>query len=397
MTAPLDGIRIIDQTQALAGPYCAMILGDLGADVIKIERPGAGDQSRTWGPPFVGTESTYYLSVNRNKRGMALNITHPLGREVLYKLVDDSDVFMTNIATNASLKKYGLDFDTLHARNRRLIYASISGYGRVGPRADQFGYDLVSQGESGLMSITGHPQMGPMRFPTPIADMTCGMFTAIGILAAIEARRKSGEGQLLDMSLQEGQMTWLENYAGAYFATNEDPQQHGNRHPQIAPYEPVQAGDGRWFILGVGSDNTWRKFCQAAGLDSLAEDPRFLTNADRVRHYEALMPYVREALQRHSADDWLRRLRDAEVPVGKINTVAEALSDPHLLERHFIVEIVHPTLGALKSLATPVHMNATPLRYDRHPPLLGEHTDEILSELGYETAQIQTLRDEGVI
>ncbi|MBL8134100.1 MAG: CoA transferase [Anaerolineae bacterium] len=397
MTPPLDGIRVIDQTQALAGPYCAMILGDLGAEVIKIERPGSGDQSRTWGPPFVGGESTYYLAVNRNKRSMTLNVTHPIGKEVLYRLVDGGDVFMTNIATNASLKRYGLDYDALHARNVRLIYASISGYGRVGSRADQFGYDLVSQAESGVMSITGHPGEGPMRFPTPIADMTCGLFTAIGILAALEHRRKTGEGQMLDMSLQEGQMTWLENYAGAYFATGENPQQYGNRHPQIAPYEPLQAGDGRWFVLGVGSDNTWQKFCAVAGLEVLAHDSRFSSNADRVRNYDALMPYVREVLQRHSADEWLQILRDADVPVGKINTVAEALADSHLLERNFIVELEHPELGTLKSLATPVHMSASPLRYERHPPTLGEQTDEILHELNYSREQIQDMRAWGVV
>ncbi|MBL8163813.1 MAG: CoA transferase [Anaerolineae bacterium] len=397
MGAPLEGIRIVDQTQALAGPYCAMILGDLGAEIIKIERPGTGDQSRTWGPPFIGSESTYYLAVNRNKRSLTLNITHPTGRDLLYKLIDSSDVFMTNIATNASLFKYGLDYETLRQRNNRLIYASISGYGRMGSRADEFGYDLVAQAESGIMSITGHAGTGPMRFPTPIADMTCGMFTAIGILAALEARHKSGQGQMLDMSLQEGHMTWLENYAGAYFATGENPQQHGNRHPQIAPYEPMQAGDGRWFILGVGSDNTWRKFCAVAGLDALADDPRFATNADRVRNYDALMPPVRDALRQYGADEWMQRLRDADVPVGKINTVAEALADPHLLERGFIVELAHPDLGILKSLATPVHMSDTPLRYDRHPPRLGEHSEELLLELGYAADDIARMREQGVI
>ncbi len=397
MTAPLCGLKVIDQTQALAGPYCAMMLGDLGADVIKIERPGVGDQSRTWGPPFIGTESTYYLAVNRNKRGMALNITAPAGREILNKLLDGADVFMTNIATVASLKKYGLDYETLRARNPRLIYASISGYGRVGPRADQFGYDLVSQGESGVMAITGTPDGGPMRFPTPIADMTCGLFTLIGILAALEARHTTGLGQMLDMSLQEGQMTWLENYAGAYFATGGEPQQFGNRHPQIAPYEPVQAKDGKWFILGVGSDNTWRKFCEVAGLERLSNDTRFATNAGRVDHYSILMPQVRAVIQRRTADEWLEMLRVADVPVGKINSVSEALADPQLAARNFIIELEHPLLGMLRSLATPIQMSRTALRYDRHPPGLGEHTQEILTELGYSREQLQALSQDGVI
>jgi crotonobetainyl-CoA:carnitine CoA-transferase CaiB-like acyl-CoA transferase len=397
MTAPLAGLKVIDQTQALAGPYCSMMLGDLGADVIKIERPGVGDQSRTWGPPFLGSDSTYYLAVNRNKRGMTLNITDPAGREILYSLIDSADVFMTNLATVASLKKYGLDYETLNERNPRLIYASISGYGRVGPRADQFGYDLVAQGESGVMAVTGAPGAGPMRFPTPIADMTCGLFTLIGILAALEARHRTGVGQMLDMSLQEGHMTWLENYAGAYFATGEEPQQHGNRHPQIAPYEPVEAKDGQWFILGVGSDNTWRKFCEVTGLEDLGNDARYATNAGRVAHYDELMARVRAVIQQRTADEWLEILRAANVPVGKINSVSEALSDPQLSARKFIVELEHPSLGLLRSLATPISMSMTALAYNRHPPSLGEHTHEILTELGYSEEQIQMFQREGVI
>jgi crotonobetainyl-CoA:carnitine CoA-transferase CaiB-like acyl-CoA transferase len=397
MTAPLAGLKVIDQTQALAGPYCSMMLGDLGADVIKIERPGVGDQSRTWGPPFLGSDSTYYLAVNRNKRGMTLNITDPAGREILYSLIDSAAVFMTNLATVASLKKYGLDYETLNERNPRLIYASISGYGRVGPRADQFGYDLVAQGESGVMAVTGAPGAGPMRFPTPIADMTCGLFTLIGILAALEARHRTGVGQMLDMSLQEGHMTWLENYAGAYFATGEEPQQHGNRHPQIAPYEPVEAKDGQWFILGVGSDNTWRKFCEVTGLEDLGNDARYATNAGRVAHYDELMALVRAVIQQRTADEWLEILRAANVPVGKINSVSEALSDPQLSARKFIVELEHPSLGLLRSLATPISMSMTALAYNRHPPSLGEHTHEILTELGYSEEQIQMFQREGVI
>ena len=397
MMKALEGIRVIDQTQALAGPYCSMMLGDMGADVIKIERPGIGDQSRTWGPPFIDTESTYYLAVNRNKRGITLNIASPEGREILYKLIDSADVFMTNIATVASLKKNGLDYETLSRRNPRLIYASISGYGRTGPRADQFGYDLVSQAESGLMSITGSPEDGPMRFPTPIADMTCGLFTLIGILAALETRHRTGIGQMLDMSLQEGQMTWLENYAGSYFATGEEPRQYGNRHPQIAPYEPVQAADGKWFILGLGSDNTWRKFCEVAGLEKLINDPRFTTNANRVSNYDDLMAYVRQTIITHTADEWLEILRAADVPVGKINSVSEALADPHLTARNFIVELNHPKLGLLRSLATPIHMMATPLQYEKHPPLLGEHNLEVLKELGYSSNQVDGFREAGII
>ncbi len=395
--APLSGIKVVDQTQALAGPYCTMILGDLGADVIKIERPGVGDQSRYWAPPYIGDQGCYYLAVNRNKRGIALNIRADAGREIIHKLVADADVFLTNLATTASLKRYGIDYETLSALNQKLIYASISGYGRTGPRAGQPGYDLVSQAESGTMALTGEVDGAPMRFPTPIADMTCGLFTVIGILSALHARQSSGVGQFIDMSLQEGQMTWLENYAGEYFADGQDPPRRGNQHPQVVPYEAVQASDGDWFILGVGSDNVWGAFCRHVGRDDLAADPRFSSNADRIANYEALLPTVREIIRGKPCDQWLRELREAGVPCGRINTVAEALTDPHIIERGFIVELEHPALGIVKSLATPVHMSDTPLSYRRHPPRLGEHSDEVAAELGYSPDHIAQLRADGVL
>ena len=395
--APLSGIKVIDQTQALAGPYCTMILGDLGADVIKIERPGVGDQSRHWAPPYIGDQGCYYLAVNRNKRGIALNIRADAGREIIHKLVADADVFLTNLATTASLQRYGIDYETLSALNQGLIYASISGYGRSGPRAGQPGYDLVSQAESGTMALTGEVDGAPMRFPTPIADMTCGLFTVIGILSALHARQSSGVGQFIDMSLQEGQMTWLENYAGEYFADGADPPRRGNKHPQVVPYEAVQASDGDWFILGVGSDNVWAAFCRHVGREDLAADPRFASNADRIANYEALLPAVREIIRAKPCDQWLTELRAAGVPCGRINTVAEALTDPHVIERGFIVELEHPALGIVKSLATPVHLSDTPLNYRRHPPRLGEHSDEVAAELGYSAADIAGLRADGVL
>ena len=395
--APLAGIRVIDQTQALAGPYCAMMLGDLGADVIKIERPGVGDQSRQWGPPYIQDQSTYYLAVNRNKRGIALDISKDAGREILHGLVKSADIFISNIATRASLKKYQIDYDSLNAINSRLIYASISGYGRTGPRADQPGYDLVAQAEAGTMSLTGEVDGEPMRFLSPMADLTCGLFTLVGILAALQARHQTGRGQLLDQSLQEGQLTWLDNYAGEYFATGKAPQRMGNRHPQIAPYEAVQGKEGDWFILGVGSDNVWRSFCQVIERPDLATDPRFAQNANRVHHYEELMPLVREIIRQRTVDDWLPVLRAAGVPAGRINTIDQALSDEHLIERGIIVELEHPALGMIKSIATPIHMSETPLNYRLPPPRLGEHTDAVLSELGYDHNRIQILRQQGII
>ena len=395
--APLAGIKVVDQTQALAGPYTTMILGDLGADVIKIEKPGIGDNSRQWAPPTIGDQSCYYLAVNRNKRGIALDIRADRGRDFLHKLAAEADIFLTNLRTSEALRRHGIDYDTLRALNPRLVYVSISGYGRSGPRAGQPGYDLVSQAESGTVALTGEVEGAPMRFPTPIADMTCGLFTVIGILSALRAREQNGVGQFIDMSLQEGQMTWLANLAGEHFAEGTDPPRRGNRHPQVVPYEAVQASDGDWFMLGVASDNVWRAFCRQVKRDDLAVDPRFQTNAERIANYEALLPIVREIVRAKPADDWLSELRAAGVPCGRINTVAEALGDPHVIERGFIIELEHPALGPIKSLATPIHLADTPLVYRRHPPRLGEHSDEVAAELGYSEAEIAQLRAAGVL
>ena len=394
---PLNGIRVIDQTQALAGPYATMILGDLGADVIKIEKPGIGDNSRQWAPPYIGDQSCYYLAVNRNKRGIALDIRAEQGQEFLHRLAAGADVFLTNLMTAAALQRYRIDYDSLRQLNPRLIVASISGYGRRGPRANQPGYDLVAQAESGTMALTGEVEGAPMRFPTPVADMTCGLFTVIGILAALQARGHSGRGQFIDMSLQEGQMTWLANVAAEHFALGNDPPRRGNRHPQVVPYEAVQASDGDWFILGVASDNVWRAFCRHVAREELAADARFATNAARIANYDALLPLLRAIIRERPCDVWLEELRAAGVPCGRINTAAEALGDPHALERGMIIELEHPALGMVKSLATPVHLADTPLVYRRHPPRLGEHSDEVALELGYSAADIASLRANGLL
>ena len=397
MTGPLTGINVVDQAQALAGPYCSMMLGDMGANIIKIERPGVGDQSRAWGPPFIGGESTYYLAVNRNKRSLALDFTKPEGRDVLYRLVDRADIFITNVPRVESMEKYGIAYDTLHARNKRLIYAAISGYGHTGPRAGQAGYDIIAQGESGTMALTGDPAGGPARFPTPIADMTTGLFTLIGILAALNARHTTGEGQFLDVSLLESQMTWLENFAGEYFATGQEPLKRGNSHGQVVPYEPMQGSDGEWLILGVGSDNIWGKFCELAGLMDLRDDPRFYTNAERVLNREVLLPRVREVIRSRPAGEWVEILKAAAIPSGPIRNVSGALADPQVAARGVIIEMEHPALGMIKSMATPIHLSATPLTYRDYPPQLGEQTDTLLKEAGFDTKEIEVLRTNNVI
>jgi crotonobetainyl-CoA:carnitine CoA-transferase CaiB-like acyl-CoA transferase len=397
MTEPLAGLTVVDLTQALAGPYCSMMLGDFGAEVIKIERPGVGDQSRTWGPPFLEGESAYFLAVNRNKRSLTLNFATPQGQEVMHRLLDKADIFVTNLPRLASMVKYQIDYDTIKARNPGIIFAAISGYGHTGPRAGTPGYDLIAQGEAGTMALTGDPAGGPSRFPTPIADMTTGLFTLVGILTALHARNADGQGQFIDVSLLESQMTWLENYAGEYFALGEEPPKRGNAHPQVVPYQPVEAGDGEWFILGVGSDNLWHKFCEAAGLGELRDDPRFHTNSERVNNREALLDLLAESLKQRTAAEWIEMLKQAGIPSGPIRDVSGALADPHLAARNFIVELEHPLLGPVKSLATPIHFSRTGLSFRRHPPLLGEQTDEVLDELGYDPAQIATLHENGTV
>jgi crotonobetainyl-CoA:carnitine CoA-transferase CaiB-like acyl-CoA transferase len=391
----LDKIRVVEMTEALAGPYCAMLLGDFGADVIKVERPRTGDQSRGWGPPFVGSESAYYLATNRNKRSVGLNYDHRRGAEALQKLLAGADVFITNQPSMASLKKRGIDPETLCAKHPRLVYCSITGYGFTGPKAGRPGYDILAQAETGVMSFTGEPEGGPMRYPIAIADMTCGMYAAMGILGALFAREKTGSGQYLDMALFDSQLTWLANVGSSYLNADASPKRWGNAHPNIVPYEVFRGSDDRHFVVGAGTEALWKRFVQIPGIPrELGWDERFQTNALRIQNREILVPLLQKALRENPAQAWLARLAEAGVPAAPINTVSEAVNDAQTLARGLIVQIEYPSLGTAKSIANPIRFSDTPVSYRLPPPLLGEHTSEILGSLGYTTEEMKSMAAE---
>jgi len=383
--SPLGGLRVVEMTEALAGPYCAMMLGDLGADVIKVERRGVGDQSRRWGPPFLEGESAYYLSVNRNKRSIELDIKNESDLELLVKLIGRADVFITNNPRMESLERYGLDPATVRAANPRLVYSAISGYGHAGPKAGRAGYDVIAQGEAGLMALTGGPDDGPIRFPTPMADFSAGIYSLIGIQSALYARDRSpggtAVGQFLDVALVDSQATWLANIAGSYFATGERPLKMGNLHPTITPYQPVRTRDGM-LIIAVGTERLWEKFCRVLGAsESLTEDPRFKTNPLRNKHRRELIPLIEERLAARDTREWTEALVSAGVPAGPIQFPDQTLEDEHLTARGMIVELEHPLIGMVKAVGSPLHLSGEGPTYRRHPPGLGEHNDEIRGEL----------------
>ena len=378
----LDSIRVVELTEALAGPYCAMLLGDFGADVIKVERPKTGDQSRGWGPPFVGNVSAYFLAANRNKKSIALDYDDAQGAETLQKLIGTADVFVCNQPSLPSLRKRGIDPETLRAKYPRLIYCSITGYGFTGPKAQRPGYDILAQAETGLMSFTGEPDGGPMRYPIAIADMTCGMYAAMGILGALFAREKTGTGQFLDMALFDSQLTWLANVGSSYLNANASPRRWGNAHPNIVPYQVFQGGDGKFFVVGVGTEALWKKFVGLLQAETtLGVDERFLTNAKRIQNRAELVSLLQQRFAGEPSSTWLEKFAAVGIPAAPINGVPEALNDAQTLARGLIVRLEHPALGVLRSIANPILFSSTPVSYRLPPPLLGEHTQEIVSSL----------------
>ena len=392
----LAGLTVLDLTRVLSGPYCTMMLADMGARVIKVERPGGGDDTRAWGPPFQSGESAYFLSVNRNKESVTLDLKHPDGRRVLDALIDRADVLAENFRPGA-LDRMGLSYADLARRRPDLVYCSISGFGQSGPRRREPGYDAVMQGEGGLMSITGAEDGPAYRLGVAIVDVVSGMFAAYGVAVALLARERTGRGQLVDVGMLDAAAAVLTYQAGSYFATGRAPGRLGNRHPSIAPYESLEAADGE-LVVAAGNDQLWRALCGVLGLGALADDPRFRTNADRVAARGVLRPLLVERLRTRPVADWLTQLKAAGVPCGGVRDLEQVFSDPQIVERAMVVALDHPIAGAIRQLGVPVKLDGTPGMVRTPPPALGQHTDAVLrGDLGIDPEEIARLRAAGAV
>jgi crotonobetainyl-CoA:carnitine CoA-transferase CaiB-like acyl-CoA transferase len=395
VTDPLAGIRVIDLTRILAGPHCTQAMADAGADVIKIEEPDKGDDTRGWAP-FVQGESAYFLAVNRGKRGMTLNLKDPRGRDILWRLLEGADVLIENFRPG-TLDRLGFSYEEVRKRNPRLVYASVSGYGADGPWGGRPGYDAIIQGESGLMSITGPPDGSPYRAGASLADVIAGMTAFQGIVLALLRRERTGEGGRVDVSLLESLLATFAYHASTYLLTGAVPGRLGNRHPSLAPYEAFEAADGL-LMLGVGSESLWRSFCRTMGEPELADDPRFRTNALRVANYDALRAHLAKRLKTRTVAEWLAAWEAAGIPCGRLRTVAEALDMPQVAARGLLVEVDHPVLGPGRYVGNPIHLDGATRTTRRPPPTLGQHTDEVLAErLGLGPAEIASLHETGAI
>ncbi|MDQ0315987.1 CaiB/BaiF CoA transferase family protein [Amorphus orientalis] len=407
-TGPLADIKVVDLTRILAGPTAAQLLGDLGADVVKIERPGKGDDTRGWGPPFVKdadgnetAESAYYLCANRNKRSIAVDLSRPEGQEIIRRLVADADVVLENYKVG-QLARYGLDYESLSQLNPKIVYCSITGFGQTGPYAPRAGYDFMIQGMGGIMSLTGFPDEDggrPTKVGVGIADVMCGMYAANAIQAALHAREKTGKGQYIDLALFDTQISWLINQALAFLTSGEVPGRLGNAHPTVVPYETFAASDGD-FIIAAGNDGQFRRLCEIAGRPELADDPRFATNRDRVVNRAELIPAINAFTRTRTAADWISALEVAGIPCGPINDLGEVFDHPQAVHRGAKVTMPHATsaTGTVDLIGNPIKMSETPVSYRRAPPRLGEHTLEVLAgELGYSSEDIERLSSDGIV
>ncbi|MDB5759925.1 MAG: CoA transferase [Burkholderia sp.] len=403
----LGHIRVLDLTRVLAGPWCAQNLADLGADVIKVERPGAGDDTRSWGPPYLKdengedtTEAAYYLAANRGKRSITLDISSPEGQQIVRDLVRHCDVVLENYKVG-QLKKYGLDYDALRAIRPDLVFCSVTGFGQDGPYAHRPGYDFIIQGMGGFMSITGErddlPGGGPQKAGIAISDLMTGMYASIAVLAALTHRDRTGEGQFIDMALLDVQVAMMANMATNFLSSGNPPVRWGNAHPNIVPYQTFATADGH-IIVAVGNDGQYRKFVNAGGRPDLADDPRFATNPERVRNRDLLVPLLAHMVKTRTKQEWIDLLEQAGVPCGPINRLDEVFDNPQVQARGMKIELPHPAAGHVSLVRSPMKMSATPPRHDAPPPLLGQHTDEVLADLlGQNSQQIAALRAKGVI
>jgi crotonobetainyl-CoA:carnitine CoA-transferase CaiB-like acyl-CoA transferase len=391
----LEGIKILDLTRVLAGPFCTMILGDLGAEVLKVEGVSSKDDTRAWGPPYIGGESAYYLCANRNKRAMTLNLKSDQGKDIFKKLLTDSDVVVQNFKTG-TLEKLGLGYEEMRKINPRIILASITGFGTNGPYKDQPGYDYIIQAMGGLMSITGDQASGPVKVGVAIADVLTGLYTVIGILAALHERNDSGEGQQIDISLFDSQISALVNVASNYLISGDIPKRQGNQHPNIVPYQVFSTLD-RDMVVAVGNDHQFERFVQVLGMPELAFNEKFKTNPNRVENREELIQILSERMKTKSAREWQEALQAAGIPNGPINDMKALFDDPQVRARNMRVEIAHPTAKRIQLVGSPLKLSRTPVEMRRHPPLYSEHTVEILLELGYTREQIYEMIENQVI
>lgn len=391
----LEGIRVLDFTRVLAGPFCTMVLADLGAEVVKVERPGVGDDSRAFGP-FIGQESAYFMSINRNKKSITLNLKDQRAVEIVKKMIPHFDVVVENFRPGV-MDRLGLGYESLKELNPRLIYASSSGFGHTGPYSQLPAYDLIVQGMGGIMSITGPDEQHPTKVGSSIADIFAGVFCAIGILAALNHREKTGEGQKVDVSMLDCQVAILENAISRYFVTGKIPTPIGNRHPSIAPFATFKTQDG-FINIAIGNDFIWNRFCNLVGRPELAEDSRFISNEARNNNWEELEPILEEIMAKDNTATWIEKLRSVGVPCGPINNIEQLVNDPQVLEREMIVEVEHPVAGNLKMPGCPIKMSKTPGKIEKPAPLLGGDNEEILTRFaGLSKEELKTLQEEEVI
>ena len=395
MAGPLKGIRVLDLTRILAGPYATMILRDLGAEVIKIEQPGGGDEARDFGP-FKNDFSLYFMSVNRGKKSVTLNLKSRRGKELFLELVKGSDILVENFRPG-TMEKLGLDYESLKEHHPSLLYAACSGFGQTGPYAMRGAYDMIIQGMGGIISITGEPDRPPVRVGTSIGDITSALFTAIGILSALRHRDQTGEGQLIDVGMLDCQVAILENALVRYFSTGDIPRPLGRRHPAITPFEVFESTDG-YVVIAIGNNELWRKFCEHVGHPELIDDERFHTNALRTENHEALFPILAEIMCRRTTDAWVETLEAIGVPCGPVNSVDKVANDPQVLERDMIVEVEHDATGTVQIPGIPIKLSETPGQIDAPAPNLGEHTSEVLTGLlGLETKEVNQLKQDGTV